>query len=50
MRTKEISRKTKMTAIAILPVITYGVETIILTKGEEEKLRRYERKIYGQNK
>ena len=48
MRSKETNRKTKMRVhgVAIRPVVTCGVETMILTKGEEEKLRRFERKIY----
>ena len=37
--------------VAIRPVVTCGAKTIILIKGEEEKLRRFERKfvrkIYG---
>ena len=43
----EISRKTKMRIcrVAIRAVIIYETETIILAKGEEEKLRRFERKI-----
>ena len=31
--------------VAIHPVVTYRGETMILTKSEEEKLRRFERKI-----
>ena len=27
-------------------MVTYGAETVILTKGEEKKLRRFEWKIY----
>ena len=33
--------------IAIRPMVTCGAEMMILTKGEEEKLRMFERKIYG---
>ena len=45
--TKSKSRKTKMGVykVAIQPVVTYGAGTMILTKGEEEKLKRLERKI-----
>ena len=41
------SRKTKMRVyrVAIRPLVTYAAEAMILTKGEEEKLRRFERKI-----
>ena len=31
--------------VAIRAVVTYEAETKIVTKGEEEKLRRFERKI-----
>ena len=31
--------------VAIPPVVTYGAETMILTKGEKEKLKRFDRKI-----
>ena len=31
-------------------MVTYGAETMILTKGEEEKLNRFERKIYRPKK
>ena len=31
--------------VAIWSVVTYGAETMILTKGVEEKQRRFERKI-----
>ena len=31
--------------VALQPVVTYGVETTILTKDEEEKQRRFGRKI-----
>ena len=52
MESKEVSRKTKMRVcrVAIRPAVTYWAETMILTKGEEEKLRRFERKIYGPKK
>ena len=52
MKSKGISRKTKMRVyrVAIRPVVTHEVETMILTKGEEEKLRRFEKKIYGPKK
>ena len=51
-RSKEISRKTKMRIcrVVIRPVVTYGAETTNLTEGEEEKLRRFERKIYSPKK
>ena len=40
-----INRKTKMRVnkVAMRPVITYEAGTMILTKSEEEKLRRFER-------
>ena len=52
MKSKEISRKTKMRIyrVTIQSVITYGAETMIVTKDEEEKLRRFERKIYRPKK
>ena len=56
MKNKEISRKTNMgvCGVAIRPVVTYEAGTMILTKDEEEKLRRFERKmakkIYGPKK
>ena len=48
MKSKEISRETKMRVyrVAIRPVVTYRTETMIVTN-EEEKLRRFGRKIYG---
>ena len=44
---KEIRRKTKMRVytVGIRSVVTYGAKTM-----EEEKLRRFERKIYGPKK
>ena len=49
---KEMSRKTKMSVYR--SVVTNGAETTILTKAEEDKLRRFERKIvrkiYGPKK
>ena len=44
MKSKEIRRKTKMTVyrIAIQPMVTYRIKTMILTKGEEEKVRKFE--------
>ena len=36
--------------VAIRPVVTYGAETMILTKGEKEKLIIFERTIYGPKK
>ena len=40
--------------VVIRPLVTYGAETMILTQGEEEKLKRIERKIarkiYGPKK
>ena len=56
MKSKEMSRKTKMRVyrVAIRPAVSYGAKTMILTKGKEEKLRRFERKIvrkiYGPKK
>ena len=46
---QKTSRKTKMRVyrVAIRPAVTYEVETMILTKGEQEEQRRFERKIYG---
>ena len=47
MKSKEMSRKTKMRVyrVAIRPVVTCGAGTMILIKDEEEKLRRFERRI-----
>ena len=52
MKSKEISRETKMRVyrVIIRLVVTYGAETMILTKDDEEKLRRFVRKIYGPKK
>ena len=36
----------RVCSVAIRPIVTYGTKTMILTKGEEEKLRRFEWKIY----
>ena len=47
VKSKEISRETKpkVYRIGIRSMVKYGAETMILTKDEEEKLRRFERKI-----
>ena len=52
MKRKEISRKTKMRIyrVAIRSVVTYGAGRMILTKDEEEKVRRFERKVYSSKK
>ena len=48
MKSKEISRKTKMIVYraAIQTVVICGAKAMILTKGEEEKPRRFERKTH----
>ena len=47
MKNKERSRKTKMRVyrVAIVPAVTYGAATIILTKGKGEKLKKFEKKF-----
>lgn len=46
-KSKKISKKTKINIYKTLirPVITYGMETIVINKSEEECLNRLERKI-----
>ena len=39
----------KVYRIAIRSVVTYGAKTMILAKGEEEKLKRFERKFVRKN-